>query len=310
MSYSLVFFSSSSIALPLFKVLVEDPRFEIRALISQPDQAAGRHLTYQASEIKKMALEKNIPVYQPVRLKDDIGLLELFIANPPDFILSFAYGQLISQEWLDLSKIAPLNVHPSLLPKYRGPSPLQGPILKGDKETGISLIKMVPALDAGPIAAQKIIPLGEHETASLLFEQVAQISAKWIPNELVNLATSPSFRDQNDSDASFTEKLSREDGELNFNQSAEILFRQFKAFQPWPGVATSYEGKRLKILDMELSSEVLEPGKVKCAKNGFFLGSSDGSLFIKQIQPEGKSSMHADAFTRGHSEFCSASLPS
>lgn len=312
MPYTLIFFSSSQIALPVFEVLAKDARFKILGLFSQPKRASGRGLEEKESAIKQKALKLGIPVFQPEKLAQDMPLLGRFKKDRPDLLLSFAYGQWISEAWLTLPKIAALNVHPSLLPKYRGPSPLQAAIWNGDSETGISLMKMVKEMDAGPIAAQIKLPLTKHTTTNLLAEEVASKTAEWLPDCLVNVAEQGDaiFKAQDETQVSFCQKIEKKDGELNFKKSAEELHRQFRATISWPGVYTFFEGQRLKIVDMEIGSEALEPGRVKCEKHCILIGTADGSLQVKQLQLEGKKSLHADQFILGQKNFCSTFLPS
>lgn len=309
---TLFFFSTSSLGIPLLKTLSEDSRFKVLALITQPDQEVGRGKHLSEPVCKSAARSLRIPVYQPEKLSKDFELLGLIKAWNPDFFLSIAYGQLLSEEWLKVPRIAALNVHPSLLPLYRGPSPIQSALLNGEKETGLTLMKMEKEMDTGPIAFQVSYEISPHVTAGFLFDDLAVLAAKTIPEAILEVQEKGTsiFREQNEGQATFSKLIEKEDGRLDFQRSAHKLFNQFRAYTPWPGVFTTYRGKRLKFLDCEWSDRALEPGRVHCEKHELWVGTTDGALRVKQIQLEGKDPLHVDAFIRGQPEFCSSFLPS
>lgn len=310
--HTLIFFSSSPIAIPLFEALLADARFSIIALVCQPDKAAGRQLEVAVPEIKKRALHAGIPVYQPEILSQDADLLNKLQKNPPEILLTFSYGQFLSEAWLALPVFAPLNIHPSLLPRYRGPTPIQTAILNGDKETGITMMKMGKGMDDGPIAFQEKISIEPHQSSSLLFEAIAQRCAHIIPDALDGILRQGAsvFVEQDASKATLCKLIKREDGLIDFKESAKTLFNRFKAYTPWPGLYTTYQGKRLKILDFSVSPLALEPGVVRYEDHHLFIGTSDGALDIHLLQMEGKSTLHPEAFMAGHPSFHGASLPS
>lgn len=310
--YTLIFFATSDIALPLFKAMATDSRFKILGLVCQPDKPSGRGMKMELPPTKHLALQFGIPVFQPERLSQDSSLLSQFQENPPDFLLTFAYGQLIPDTWLTLPKIVPLNVHPSLLPLYRGPSPIQYALLNGERETGISLMKMSKAMDEGPLAAQIVYPIPPHATSGTLFAELGEQAAQFIPDALIQVADRGEsiFKEQDHSKATFSKKIEKEDGRIDFKKSADEIFKQFCAFTPWPGIFTTYKGQRLRFCEVEPSSEVLSPGQVKCDKHFIFIGTSDGSLKVRQVQLEGKKIQYVDTFILGQADLCSSSLPS
>lgn len=309
---TLVFFSTSSLGVPLLKSLSEDGRFKILALITQPDQEVGRAKHISEPICKVVARSLGIPVYQPEKLSKDLELLKLIKNWNPDFFLSIAYGQLLSEAWLKVPKIGALNVHPSLLPLYRGPSPIQSALSNGDEVTGLTLMKMEKEMDTGPIAFQISYLIPAHATAGFLFDDLAELAAKTIPESILEVRKNgySIFKEQNENQATFSKMIEKEDGRLNFQRSAHELFNQFRAYTPWPGVFTTYRGKRLKFLDLEWNDRALEPGRIYCEKHELCVGTADGALRIKQIQLEGKDPLHVDAFIRGQPEFCSSFLPS
>lgn len=302
---TLIFFSTGEISIPLFQSLLNDARFKVMGLVCQPDRGEPR-------AIKRLALEQGLPVYQPEKLSKDTELLESLKKNPPDFILTFSYGQILNDAWLGLPLVAPLNVHPSLLPKYRGPTPIQAALLNGDAESGLSLIKMTKGMDEGPIAFQEKMTIAPHSTSTLLFDAFARLAAEKIPDALMSLAEQGDgiFKEQDHALATYCKMTEREDGRINFQEPAHQIMNRFRAYTPWPGLFTTYLGKRLKILDLELTNDALEPGKVHCEKHSILVGTSDGSLKLKSLQLEGKTVLHPEAFILGQPAFCSSVLPS
>lgn len=309
--YTVLFLSSSEISIPLLEKIASDERFEVLALICQADKPAGRSLLNRKAPTKIRAEELDIKVFQPLKLSSDEKLFKEIKAYNPDFILTFAYGQILSEEWLSLSKIASLNVHASLLPKYRGASPIQASLLNGDKETGISLIKMVKEMDKGPLASIHSIKIGDHITAGILHDELSELAAQKIPDDLILVAGNPGiFADQKHENASYCKKIIKKDGYIDFKEDALTILRKFRAYTPWPGVWTKYSGKRLKLVDIIFDQTALSPGEVRCAKHSVLIGTMDGSIKAKQLQLESKLCLHTDQFVIGHPEFCKTFLPS
>ncbi len=308
---SLLFFSSSPLSLPLLEVLLKDERFVLVGLVCQPDKAAGRSGELLAPATKALALEHGIPVYQPEKLSKDAALLETLKKDPPDFLLTFAYGQLLSEDWLKLPRREALNLHPSLLPKYRGPTPPQAALLHGEKETGITLMRMVKEMDAGPIARQHPFALGEITTGEL-FEEVAKRAAEWIPEDLALIAAQEDFAfvEQDASLATYCEKFTKEDTFEDFKKAAEVVMNRYRAFTPWPGLWTTFKGKRLKFLALDSSERKASPGTVLVDGGCLFVGTQTEAVKILTLQMEGKSALSAAEFLRGHPNFTNAVLPS
>lgn len=310
MPISLIFFSSAEISLPLFKELVADDRFEIKAVFCQPDKPAGRKLELKAPAPKLIAEDNGIPVYQPEKLSAESELLEQLQEDPPDFLLTFAYGQIMRQNWLDLAKIAPLNVHTSLLPKYRGASPIQSAILNGDTETGISLMKMVLQMDAGPVAFQDRISIDGEMTAGDLHDALANLAALKVPDHISALSKDPQFNEQDESLATHCGKVSREDGFLDFEESALATSRRFRAYSPWPGVWTRLNGKRLKLLSLTPVERDLPTGSILVEEGHLYIGCSEGAIQVHKLQLEGKAPLLTKDFLLGQSDFDASTLPS
>ncbi len=294
---SVLFFSSSEISIPLLEVLNADGRFEVVGLVCQPDKPVGRGQIVKKVATKEIAERCGIPVYQDKKFEGEV-----------DFLLTFAYGKILGNDWLGLAGIEALNVHASLLPKYRGASPIQAAILNGDKETGISLMRMVKEMDAGPVFSSRVIELPEEMTAGILHDELANVAAEFVPDELLKIKNGEIEAVEQKGEVSHCKKISREDGKVDFKKSAGEILRMFRAYSPWPGLWTMYKGKRLKLVDIEVSGEILVPGEVKFEDHSLLIGTSDGSIKVKQLQLEGKQCLHADQFVLGQPDFCDASL--
>lgn len=306
---SVLFFSSSPISLPLFNALINDSRFKVVGLFCQPDKPAGRGQILTAPETKILAEREGIPVYQTAKLSDDIELLSRFKADSPDFLLTFAYGQILSDPWLALPKLAPLNVHASLLPLYRGAAPIQGALLEGQKLTGLSLMKMETEMDAGPVAFQHPFDILDDVTSEDLFDGLANLAAETIPEDLLRLNKQLLFKKQDSSKASFTKKIKKEDGYVDFNSSAEELMCRYRAYTPWPGLWTTHNSERVKLLKLAVTkSHELSPGQLVYKDPDFYVGALDFDLRILELQLEGKNPLKSKDFILGYPNWASTFL--
>lgn len=306
---TILFFSSSPISLPLLSALLKDPRFKVVGLFCQPDKPAGRGQILTAPETKALAEREGIPVYQTPKLREDRELLAHFKSETPDFLLTFAYGQILSDEWLSVPRLAPLNVHASLLPLYRGAAPIQAALLDGQKETGLSLMKMETEMDAGPVAFQHPFEILQEMTSEDLFDGLANLAAETVPEDLLRLKENLSFEEQDASKASFTKKIKKEDGCVDFQSSAETLLRRFRAYTPWPGLWTTHKGERLKLLEIVgTQKQTLKPGELVYKDFAFYVGTQDFDLCILTLQVEGKKPLKAQEFILGSPEWASTSL--
>lgn len=250
-----------------------------------------------------------LKVLQPEKLSSVDFQTEIKSAGA-DILLTFAYGKIIPVDLLKLAKIAPLNIHASSLPKYRGASPIQASILHGDVETGISIMKMVEKMDAGPVYKIFSIKIPEHFTAGLLHDCIADKAAELVPNELAKINKSSEFKEQDEASATYTAKILKDDGFMDFHCSANEVMRRFKAYTPWPGLWSTFKNKRLKLIDLAISGEVLPPGEIRCDTEKIIVGTSDGSILLKEIQLESKKTIHAKQFVIGYPDFCKTTLPS
>lgn len=309
MSLRILFASSADISLPLLQTLILDPEIEVVGLICQPDRPSGRGGHLKAPPTKELALKNNIPVYQPESLNLDNETYEKLKNLTFDFLLTFAYGQILSQKILDLARVKSLNIHTSLLPRYRGASPIQASILNGDSETGISLIEMIKRMDAGDIYAKEIVSISGETTADSLYELLSNQAALVVPDWLKRFAELSPVP-QNEADATYVQKISKSDGYIDFNESTQQILSKFKAFHPWPGLWTTFNEKRLKLISLEAESLKKNIGEVFSSKSRILVGTKDASVVLHKVQIEGKSIMSAHDFVRGNQDFLGSTLPS
>ena len=303
-----LFLSSASIALPLLEALLADSYFEVQAVICQPDKPAGRKGELKAPDTKLLAVQSGVPVFQPERLNRDKVLLEQFKAKRPDVLLTFAYGQKLNADWLGLAQFPALNVHTSLLPKYRGASPIQAALLNGDEESGFTLMGMVDEMDAGPIYAQSRLYVRPAMTAGDLHDALALLAAEKVPSLLKGLQELSPV-EQNMQQVSFSHKIEKQDGFVDFTDSARTIFNRWRAYTPWPGLWTKYKGQVLKLLEVSPTSGSLGSGKVVEMQGRLFVGTGDGALELHVVQMEGRKPMDAAAFVRGQDAFVGSQLP-
>jgi methionyl-tRNA formyltransferase len=299
-------------AVPSLERLVLDD-YQVAAVYTQPDSAAGRGRHLAASPVKRAALELGLPVIQPERLKD-AGVVEQLSTFHPDVIVVAAFGQVLPAQVLALPPKGCINIHPSLLPKFRGSSPVSAAILTGDDFAGVSIMLMDAGLDTGPVLTQAQVAISRHDTTGSLTAKLSLVSAqmllevlpRWVKGELTP-------RPQQEAKATYTEMLSREESELDWRQPAVATWRKVRAFQPWPGCYTMWRGKQLKIIEaIPLPAEKnIRVGQVMALKEGGFgVATGEGVLGVLKVQLEGKRAMSAAEFLRGQPHLIGAVLPS
>lgn len=310
MKIPIVFIGTSQIGALLLESLFHDDRFEIKLVITQIDRPAGRKMELRYPPIKVKALELGLNVYQPENINsiDALGRVrEAF----PEMVVLFAYGQILGTDLLKLPKWGCLNVHASLLPQYRGASPVQQALLNGDEDTGITVMQMVEKMDAGPFYEQFDLPVSEDDDAVTLSEKLAALSAQKAPDTFYEIAQGNlSSEHQDDSKASYCKKIRKADGEIDWQQSAEEISNQIKAYSGWPGSYTFWSGKRLKVLRARALNETTDgpPGSVYQEQDQVMVASKDGALALEEIQLEGKKPQPLSEFLKGHSDFVGSKL--
>ncbi|MDO8592787.1 MAG: methionyl-tRNA formyltransferase [bacterium] len=307
--YKLIFIGTSSFGLPAFTALASDPDFEIILTITQPDLPAGRRQIITASPIKLKAEEKGIAVLQPQFISD---IREKILSQNPDLIVVAAYGQLIPEDILNIPQFGCLNLHASLLPKYRGSAVIQAAILNGDRQTGITVMKLDKGLDTGPILAQSPLNIAEDDTAETLRAKLAAASADFLANAIKRYLTGEiSPAPQDSSLASFAKTLTKSDGLVDWTKPADYLEKFIRAMWPWPAAWTWWNGKQVKIISaqnqpLEISS--YKPGKTFKYNSGLAVQCGQNALIIKKLQLEGKTALDSQEFLRGQKDFMGSVL--
>lgn len=305
MKYNIVFLGTSEFALPSLSALLQDNRFDVKAVFTQPDKKVGRKQELQMSPIKKLALEHNLDVYQPESMKDS-EWADKIQSFEPDYLVVVSYGQILPQEVLDIPKLAAVNIHSSLLPKYRGASPMQMALLNGDDVTGVTIQKMVYKLDAGDILSQQECEIDPDDTFITLQDKLSTLSAPLLV-ETLSRELSPIA--QKEEEATFCHKIEKENGQVDWkNETANQVYNKLRAFTPWPGIFTFYNGKRLKMLEAFVLDASTDPGKVIQIDDSVGVGCKEGVLGLKKVQIEGKKPADIGEFVKGYGDFVGSVL--
>ena len=276
---------------------------DVVGVYTQPDAWKGRSKKLLPSDVKKAALELGLDVYQPEKLRDSESVEKLRELNP-DIIVVAAYGQILSEDVLIIPKYGCINIHASLLPKYRGASPIEASIINGDEKTGVTIMYMAKGLDTGDIISQDEVEIGLHNTETLTVK-LSEMGADLVVKTMADIEAGTASRTvQNDADSCYCGKLDKAMGQLDFTKTAVELERLVRGLYPWPCAYMSLEGKNLKIIDSEVvdvKDESVPVGAVcEVTKKYFVIRCSEGGLKIKKLQPEGKKPMDTVAFLNGY----------
>ena len=306
MPLRVVFMGTAELACASLKALNDSMDFAVLGVVTQPDRPKGRDLKLQPSAVKTVALQAGLPVWQPERARHPDFLAEL-AALRPDVIAVAAYGQILPQAMLDLPRFGCVNLHTSLLPKYRGAAPIQWAILDGEAETGVTIMKMAAGLDTGDILARRSIPIKPEDNAATLHDRLAQVGAELLlPTILAYAAGKITPQPQLGTAATYARKITKEDGRLDWSQSARALWNRVRAFTPWPGAFTYLSETRGRRL-LKVGGVSLEenrhgaPGEILQAdKTGVVVGCGQGALRLQELQLEGRRKMSAAEWLAGH----------
>jgi methionyl-tRNA formyltransferase len=290
----IAFMGSPNFAVPALRML-HSAGHDIAAVYCQPARPAGRGQAMRRCPVQVAADDLGLPVRTPVRLRGDPEAQAAFGALSLDVAVVAAYGLILPQAMLDAPKRGCLNIHASLLPRWRGAAPIQAAIVAGDAETGITIMQMDPGLDTGPMLLWESVPITPATTTANLHDPLATIGASLI---LTTLSSSPTPVPQTAADATYAPKLSREDGRIDWNKSADIIDRQIRAFDPWPGTFTTLAGSPLKILAAKPAEGSGAPGTVLDTALRIACGSHAVSL--TRVQLPGRGPLGTDDFLRGH----------
>ena len=298
-------------AVPSLQALLETQN--VVGVVTQPDRPAGRGRVLTPSPVKLLAEEAGIPVYQPRSLRP-LEAAELLREWQPEAIVVAAFGQILRPHVLDLPPLGCVNVHASLLPRWRGASPIQHALLAGDATTGITLMRMDEGLDTGPMFVQQALEIGPGDTAATLHDRLAVLGAEMVVHyldEILNGRLAP--QPQDETLATYAPMIDKENGRLDWTRTSSELDRQVRAMSPWPGAFTTWDGQMFKILEASpLSGKKAgkEPGQVFAAGRQVAVQTGDGALAIERLQLAGKNALDASDFMRGRPEFGAATLGS
>ncbi len=320
---SVVFMGTPDFAVGILQTLIDSP-YDVTAVFTQPDRPKGRKGILQPPPVKELAMKEGIPVYQPlkIRTQDNISLLEQL---HPDFIVVAAFGQIIPKAILDIPKFGCLNVHASLLPRWRGAAPIQWSILSGDSETGVTIMRMDVGLDTGDMILERAIPIRKDETGDSLFDALMDVGQGLLLEAMAQVENGQAvYTPQPEASTTpYAKMLKRQSGLIDWSKDACEIERMVRAFNSWPGTYTFLNGKMLKIWKAEVVDEKAvtaleetaesasertaantsgsEPGEIVIAhKDVLAVRTGDGLLKLTEVQPEGKKRMEADAFLRGY----------
>ncbi len=279
---------------------------EVTAVVTQPDRQKGRGREVQYSPVKECALSYGIPVLQPLKIKEKDAVEELR-KYPADIFVVAAFGQLLSEEILNMPRLGCINIHASLLPAYRGAAPIQWCVINGEEKTGVTIMQMAKGMDTGDILLQKEVVLDEKETGGSLFDRLMETGAELIVEVLPKIEAgelTPVV--QKEELATYAGKITKDMGNIDFAKSAVTIERLIRGLNPWPSAFTHYKGKILKIWEADVVSECANaenpvPGTVIAMdKESFTLATGEGALRIRSLQPEGKKRMSCAEFMRGY----------
>ena len=296
-----IFIGTGDIGLPALRALLRSGH-DIVAVVTQPDKPAGRDQHIEPPPIKKelAAGGHDVTILQPARIKSP-DAIEQIRALQPDVIVVAAYGQILPRAVLEIPRIACLNIHASLLPRWRGAAPIQAAIAAGDPESGVTIMYVDEGLDTGDILLQRRVPLAPNDTGGSLHDRLAGIAPGALLESLPLLEAGTAPRSPQDAAlATYAPKLKREDGLVDWNQPVEVIERKIRAFNPWPGAFTLLDGRKLKIFTAAIVDLTGKPGEILRQDKELVFAAGKGALSLTEVQLEGKRRMTATDFLRGH----------
>jgi len=300
-SFNLVFCGTPRFAVPTLDRLVESG-FPVRLVVTQPDRPKGRGLELVSSPIKQSALQWGLPILQPESIKSNADFRSRLSDLNPDAIIVVGYGRIIPQWMLDLPPLGNINLHASLLPKYRGAAPIQWAIARGENVTGVTTMKIDAGLDTGDILLQQEIPIAPDDTAETLGPKLAAVGADLTVATLASLRGGTiQPRKQDNSKATLAPILKKEDGRIDFSRTATEILNRLRGFQPWPGAYSQFRSKNLQIRQATGFDQVLPPAELRVDGTHVFVGCGEGTAIeIVELQLEGKKPTSASDFVRGY----------
>ena len=296
--YKVVFMGTPEYSVPVLKALIDN--YNVIGVVTQPDKEVGRGHEVEASPIKKLALENNIKVVQPAKIRNEYDCV---LNMNPDIIVTCAYGQIIPKEILEYPKFGCINVHASLLPKYRGGAPIHRAILNGEKETGITIMYMAEGMDDGDIISQEKVVIRDDETVGELHDELSKLGPKLLLETLPSIFDGTNNRiKQDDSQVSLAKIIKKEDEILDFNDLSINIYNKVRGLNPFPGAYSILDNKRVKIYKSRIESDKSnkEPGTIiDVLKDGIAVKTQDGKIIIEELKMEGKKKMSSKEFLNG-----------
>lgn len=297
-----IFMGTPDFAVPALEALCSS-RHDVSLVVTQPDREKGRGKKIEMTPVKTCALAHHIPVFQPVKVKSEEAVSRLR-EEKPDVIVVAAFGQILSKEILDLPRFGCVNIHGSLLPKYRGAAPIQWAVLNGEEKSGITIMQMDEGIDTGDILLQEETMLSPKETTATLFERLSLMGGPLLLKALDQIEAGTITRTkQNPEEATYAKMLRREMGEISWRSSAEEIERKVRGMNPWPSAYTTWNGKQLKIWDCEVIDEDAGelPGVITNVEKQYFdVAAGHGQVRVEELQLEGKKRMKTADFLLGY----------
>jgi len=298
-----VFAGTPAFSVGCLNALMASDDVEVVGAVSQPDRKSGRGMKLTPSPVKKAALAANIDVITPEKLRDNDEALAWLKEKDCDVLVVVAFGMILPMSWLETPKVAPINVHASLLPRWRGAAPIERALLAGDSETGVCIMQMEEGLDTGGVYLEKRIPITPESTGHTLWSELEVLGAQALMKALPSIVSGElQPKPQDESGVTYAKKITNEERVVDWALDAEYIERLVRCFTPKPGVRTSYQGKMLKIIAGEVLSATKQQqaGVVVDIKQGLDVSCGNGQVYrITQIQPEGKKAMNAADYLRG-----------
>ena len=301
---TIIFMGSAELSCASLEWLSGEPQFRVAAAVTQPDKPKGRDLKPQPPPVKVLAQKLNLPILQPPKARDENFISQLRTLQP-NLIVVVAYGHILPPAILDLPQFGCLNVHTSLLPKYRGAAPIQWAIANGETETGVTIMKMDAGMDTGGILSQRRTPILPHDDSATLHHRLAQLGAELLVETIPGYVAGKILPAPQPDDASYAPKIKKEDGHINWNLSAQTILNRLRAFVPWPGAFTFLKSEPrpclLKIWKAVVVEKTGEPGEILSAdQHGLIIACGKDALNILELQRESGRRMSAAEFLTGH----------
>lgn len=304
MNINIAFFGTHEFAATILEGLLNNPSFLVKTVFTQPDRKVGRKQVLEESPVKKLAIQHNLHIQQPNSLKE-------YTLEPNNYTLAVVaqYGLIIPQHIIDAFPKGMINVHGSLLPKYRGASPIQAALMAGEQTSGVTIMIMDALVDHGPILAQQSLFITPDDTFTSLAQKMATEGSALLLNTLPKYVQGEIVpQTQDHAQATFTKLLSKEDGKIDFSKPAEVIYNLFRGLTPWPGIWCTWNEKRLKLLQICPSEKNLPAGEACIENKRIYIGCGENSIEILELQLEGKNPMSAEVFANGYKNFNKTAL--